>query len=289
MLLTILNFTTAALYLLAALSAWLIVARTAKHSVGDSAVLVTSRGAPSVTFNTPQLPKNLLWLAIAFHTISLLDAMMLEDGFNIGFSHAISLIVCLSTMSYVVMSRDARLTRLAALYLAPFAVVAALLPTILPANRVVMYGGWMAKLHIAVAILAYALFTVAASHALLMLFLDRRLHADRIQQIDENLPPLLLIEKLLFELMGVAFLLLTVTVISGIFFSEALFGKAFEVTHKTVFAMMSWFIFGSLLLGHWKLGWRGSVAVRWTLIGFVMLLLSYVGSKFVLEIILKRV
>ena len=120
------------------------------------------------------------------------------------------------------------------------------------------------------------------------MFLDRRLHADHLQQIDENLPPLLVIEKLLFKLMGVAFLLLTITMISGIFFSEALFGKAFETTHKTVFAMMSWFIFGGLLLGHWKLGWRGSIAVRWTLIGFVMLLLSYVGSKFVLEIMLKR-
>jgi len=98
----------------------------------------------------------------------------------------------------------------------------------------------------------------------------------------------LAIEKLLFRLLGFAFILLTATLVSGVFFSENLFGKAFETTHKTVFAFMSWIIFGGLLAGHWKLGWRGKVAVRWTLIGFAMLLLSYVGSKFVLEIILKR-
>ena len=275
MLLTAFNFITAALYLLASVAAWSFAKRS-------------TAGHVSQTSTAAQLSRVLLWLAIMMHAIALADALVLEDGFNIGFSHAISLIVWLSIMSYVVLSNDARLTRLAALYLAPFAVVAALLPTLLPAQHIVMYGGWMFKLHIAVAILAYALFTVAALHALLMLFLDKRLHAGTLHPMEDNLPPLLAIEKLLFKLLGFAFLLLTATLISGVFFSEALFGKAFEVTQKTVFAFMSWIIFGGLLLGHWKAGWRGKVAVHWTLIGFCMLLLSYVGSKFVLEIILKR-
>ena len=96
-------------------------------------------------------------------------------------------------------------------------------------------------------------------------------------------------EKLLFQLLGIAFLLLTATLLTGIFFSENLFGKAFQITYKTVFAAFSWVIFGGLLYGHWKFGWRGKLAMRWTLIGFVLLLLSYVGSKFVSEIILQRV
>jgi ABC-type uncharacterized transport system permease subunit len=77
--------------------------------------------------------------------------------------------------------------------------------------------------------------------------------------------------------------------VTGIFFSESLFGKPFQVTYKTVFAAFSWLIFGGLLVGNHKFGWRGKLAVRWTLIGFVLLLLSYVGSKFVSEIILQRV
>lgn len=292
MLLTAFNFITAALYLLASAAAWSFARKTSSGPAHPSAGKNSDRrevGAVNAAkLDAAKLSKILLWLAIMLHAFALADALVLEDGFNIGFSHAISLIVWISIVSYVVLSNDARLTHLAALYLAPFAVVAALLPTLLPAQRIVMYGGWAFKLHIAVAILAYALFTVAALHALLMLFLDKRLHAGTFDVLNNNLPPLLAIEKLLFRLLGFAFILLTATLISGVFFSENLFGKAFETTHKTVFAFMSWIIFGGLLAGHWKLGWRGKVAVRWTLIGFAMLLLSYVGSKFVLEIILKR-
>ena len=292
MLLTAFNFITAALYLLASAAAWSFARKTSSGPAHPSAGKNSDRrevGAVNVAkLDAAKLSKILLWLAIMLHAFALADALVLEDGFNIGFSHAISLIVWISIVSYVVLSNDARLTHLAALYLAPFAVVAALLPTLLPAQRIVMYGGWAFKLHIAVAILAYALFTVAALHALLMLFLDKRLHAGTFDVLNNNLPPLLAIEKLLFRLLGFAFILLTATLVSGVFFSENLFGKAFETTHKTVFAFMSWIIFGGLLAGHWKLGWRGKVAVRWTLIGFAMLLLSYVGSKFVLEIILKR-
>ena len=93
---------------------------------------------------------------------------------------------------------------------------------------------------------------------------------------------------MLFQLLGIAFALLTATLASGVLYSETLFGKAFQLSYKTVFGVFSWIIFGGLLFGQWKFGWRGKLAVRWTLIGFGLLLLSYVGSKFVLEIILKR-
>jgi ABC-type uncharacterized transport system permease subunit len=76
--------------------------------------------------------------------------------------------------------------------------------------------------------------------------------------------------------------------VSGVFFSEQLFGKPFTLTHKTVFAIVSWLIFGGLLAGHYVRGWRGRTAVYWTLAGFTALLLAYVGSKVVLELILKR-
>jgi len=77
-------------------------------------------------------------------------------------------------------------------------------------------------------------------------------------------------------------------VVSGVFFSEQLFGKPFTLSSKTFFAILSWLIFGGLLAGHFVRGWRGRTAVRWTLAGFTMLLLAYVGSKFVLEVVLDR-
>ena len=103
-----------------------------------------------------------------------------------------------------------------------------------------------------------------------------------------NLPPLLTLERLLFRVIGAAFIFLTLTLITGIAFSETLFGRAMRADHKTVFAILSWLTFGLLLAGRWLYGWRGRTALRWTLTGFVMLLLAYVGSRFVLEVILNR-
>jgi ABC-type uncharacterized transport system permease subunit len=186
---------------------------------------------------------------------------------------------------------DARLTRLASLYLAPIGALSVSMAIWLPSNSWIAYAGaqWAFAAHIIVAILAYALFTVAALHALLILFLQRQLLAGNIAAEKRDLPPLMRIEKLMFQLLWIAFAMLTATMISGIFFSEILFAKPLQVSHKTVFSVLSWFVFAGLLAGRLIAGWRGKLAVRWTLIGFVMLLLSYVGSKFVLEIILKRV
>ena len=83
-----------------------------------------------------------------------------------------------------------------------------------------------------------------------------------------------------------ALLYVFIALVSGVFFSESLFGKALSFNHKTVFAILSWLIFAALLAGRHLRGWRGRVALRWTLAGFVALLLAYVGSRFVLEVIL---
>jgi ABC-type uncharacterized transport system permease subunit len=95
-------------------------------------------------------------------------------------------------------------------------------------------------------------------------------------------------ETLLFRIITAGFVLLTLTLVSGIVFSEELFGKAMRFNHKTVFGILSWLIFAALLGGRLRYGWRGRIAVRWTLAGFLMLVLAYVGSKFVLEVVLGR-
>jgi ABC-type uncharacterized transport system permease subunit len=104
----------------------------------------------------------------------------------------------------------------------------------------------------------------------------------------DRLPALLTMEKLLFRLIGFGFALLTLTVLSGVVFSEQLFGKAFKWDHKTIFTMLSWALFGLLLAGRKWRGWRGKTALSFTLTGFATLLLAYVGSRFVLEVVLHR-
>jgi ABC-type uncharacterized transport system permease subunit len=135
---------------------------------------------------------------------------------------------------------------------------------------------------------AYSLFTVAALHALLMTLLERRLHGGALSAPFAALPPLLTMESLLFRIIFAGFILLTLTLATGFLFSEDLFGRPLRFEHKSVFAIASWLIFAALLTGRRLYGWRGRIALRWTLAGFVMLLLAYVGSRFVLEVILRR-
>jgi ABC-type uncharacterized transport system permease subunit len=144
------------------------------------------------------------------------------------------------------------------------------------------------KVHLLIAMLAYSLFTIASLHVLLMALLERRLHDGSLPRVLQGLPPLLAMETLLFRIIWAGFILLTATILSGVLYSEELFGRAARLNHKTVFGVLSWIIFAALLGGRHIYGWRGRVAVRWTLAGFLMLVLAYVGSRFVLEVILGR-
>jgi len=105
----------------------------------------------------------------------------------------------------------------------------------------------------------------------------------------DRLPALLTMEKILFRLIAFGFVLLTLTVLSGVVFSEQLFQKAFRWDHKTIFTLLSWGLFGLLLAGRKWQGWRGRTALSFTLAGFAILLLAYVGSRFVLEVVLHRI
>jgi ABC-type uncharacterized transport system permease subunit len=98
------------------------------------------------------------------------------------------------------------------------------------------------------------------------------------------MPPLKNMEVLLFEVIVVGFVALTISLGSGLLFLENMFAQ--QLAHKTILSIFAWFVFLILLIGHWKLGWRGRTAIRRTLSGFVSLMLAYFGSKFVLEIIL---
>jgi ABC-type uncharacterized transport system permease subunit len=126
--------------------------------------------------------------------------------------------------------------------------------------------------------------------------LERRLHGRRHAGSSESLagpwaslPPLMTLEALLFRIITLGFVLLSLTLGSGFVFSEELFGQAARFNHKTVFGVISWIIFAALLVGRHGWGWRGRTALRWTLAGFAALLLAYVGSMFVLEVVLGRV
>jgi ABC-type uncharacterized transport system permease subunit len=103
-----------------------------------------------------------------------------------------------------------------------------------------------------------------------------------------SFPPLMVMETLLFRIIIMGFILLTITLVSGMVFSEQIFNKPMQFSHKIIFSIASWFIYASLLFGRYRYGWRGIKAIRWTLAGFLLLLLAYIGSQFVLQIVLGR-
>ncbi|MDY0071693.1 MAG: cytochrome c biogenesis protein CcsA [Thauera sp.] len=230
-----------------------------------------------------------LLLALIMHGIALHAAIFPEDQMRFGFGVAISLMVWLAVCFYWV---ETFYTRLDGLHVAaiPAGMLASLIPLFFPGEHVLINAASPAfRAHFVIAMLAYSLFTLAALHALLMSIAGHQLRNARLNRLLSGLPPLLTLEALLFRLVSIAFSLLTLTLISGVAFSEALFGQPFQLDHKSVFGFISWLLFGSLLLGRKLWGWRGRTALRWTLAGFVALMLAYVGSRFVTEVILHRV
>lgn len=229
-----------------------------------------------------------LLVALLIHGWSLAVEIFSDHEMRFSFSIAVSLIVWLAIALYWIESFYARMEGLQMLVL-PAAAMGVALPLIFPAQHLLVNADSpQFRLHFMVAMLAYSLFTLAALHAILMALAENGLHRGRLTPLLSSLPPLLTMEALLFRIILIAFILLTLTLASGILFSEYLFGKALEFNHKTFFAIISWVIFAHLLAGRHFRGWRGRKALRWTLAGFIALLLAYVGSRFVLEILLGR-
>ena len=206
-----------------------------------------------------------------------------------GFGYSLSLIVWLMLMMYCLGSFFYCL-RGVQLLLYPCAALTLLLGFLFPGD---FSGRQIVDLlplsHIASSLLAYGLFGIVTLFAILILLLDRNLHKRRFSALVSFLPPLLSLEKLMFQGMWAGFVLLTYSVISGTFFAETVFGKPMTFTHKTIFSIMSWLIYGALLLKHSMTAWRGKKAAVWTIVGFISLIFAYVGSKFVLEIVLQRI
>jgi ABC-type uncharacterized transport system permease subunit len=228
---------------------------------------------------------------LALHATTLYQSMFIGAGLSFGLGSAISAIVWLTALIYWFSGFFNRLQGLQTL-VAPIAVAAAIavmLPLIFPSVRLLENTELPAfRAHMLIAMMAYSLLTIAALHALLMIVVERHLHHPAAHSLLTNLPPLLAMEKLLFRIIWAGFILLTLTLLSGVVFSKEVFGQPLTFSHKTLFGFISWGVFAALLIGRQLYGWRGRIAIRWTLTGFVTLLLAYIGSKFVLEIILNR-
>jgi len=140
--------------------------------------------------------------------------------------------------------------------------------------------------HILLSVISYSILSIAAVQSLLLYIQDYHLHNKQPGGFISALPSLETMENLLFKMIALGFILLSISLISGIPYLEDIHQQ--HLTHKIILSSIAWLIFATLLWGRWKFGWRGQIAIRWTLGGFVLLMLAYFGSSIVLQVILQR-
>ena len=223
-------------------------------------------------------------LALLLHMAGLYGSMLSEAGINLGFYSALSLV----SVVIVVLTLIAALRhpiQIMLIVLLPLAAVTVILNSFTDTHNLIPpESSGMLAFHILTSIVAYSLLALAALQAILLSMQNNLLHHHQTDGILRVMPPLKNMERLLFEIILSGFTVLTISLGTGLLFLENMFTQ--QVAHKTILSIFAWFIFLILLIGHWKLGWRGKTATRWTLGGFISLMLAYFGSKFVLEIIL---
>jgi len=221
---------------------------------------------------------------LILHSLALYSSMVSPAGINLGFYNAMSLVSAFITL-FTLIAIWRYPVEIVAIILLPIAAVTMLSDINSDTSHLLPPGSSKALIfHILTSIVAYSLLALAALQAILLSIQNKFLHAHQPGGVIKLLPPLRNMEVLLFEVIVVGFIALTISLGSGLIFLENMFAQ--QLVHKTVLSILAWFVFLVLLIGHWKLGWRGRTAIRWTLSGFISLMLAYFGSKFVLEIIL---
>ena len=222
-------------------------------------------------------------IAVATHIIPFREQLVRQE-LDLGLFNLLSLIGWL-TSTILLCSALKKPLRSLLLVAFPLSALLILLSLLIPAKEIVNLEVPII-IHVLLSLLAYALLSLAAIQAIIVAIQDHHLRNHHTSGFIMQLPPLQVMERLLFEFVWVGFLLLTASIVSGFLYLEDMFAQ--HLAHKTVFSILAWLIFSLLLIGRHRLGWRGAKAIYWTLSGYVLLMLAFVGSKLVLEFILQR-
>ena len=223
---------------------------------------------------------------LSLHGVLLYGNTFTAEGLNLGFFNALSLsswtiLALLLTTSLV------RPVENLGIVLLPLASLTIVLALVFPMTRLLNNSAaWGLKIHVLVSLLAYSTLMLASVQAILLAIQDRHLRNRQPGGFIRALPPLQTMENLLFAMIKLGFILLSFALLSGFMFLEDMFAQ--HLVHKTALSILSWIVFGTLLWGRFRFGWRGRTAIIWTLSGVVVLMLAYFGSKAVLELILHR-
>jgi ABC-type uncharacterized transport system permease subunit len=206
-----------------------------------------------------------------------------RPGARFGFAPALSVTLWLVLAVYELESRFVPLAG-ARRALASLGALVVVLAWIFPGQVHPQAPSMWAPLHWLLGVASYGLFGVAVLHALLLNRAERQLRrAPQLSDPGSHGVPLLRLERLTFRFVAAGFVVLSAAIVLGIWFSEH-----WRWDHKAVFSVLGWLVFAGLLAGRSAFGWRGPRATRGVYAGAALLLLAYVGSRFVLEVVLHR-
>jgi ABC-type uncharacterized transport system permease subunit len=218
------------------------------------------------------------------HGALLYQSIFVAAGVNLGFFNAVSLVTWIIVLVLMLSTLTKPVENLGIILL-PLAAIAIVLDMRYEsAHFLAADASWGLRVHVLISLLAYSLLTMASVQAILLAIQDHHLHSGHPGGFIRALPPLQTMEALLFEMIGAGFLLLTISLFSGFMFLDDMFAQ--RLVHKSILSILAWLVFGLLLWGRYRFGWRGQKALTWTLVGFVVLMLAYFGSKFVVELLL---
>ena len=219
---------------------------------------------------------------------SLIYITTLSNGINLNFSNSLLIVSWVTVCFYYLVNRKIQFIGLENLTLTPAILIMLCHPLLKNDQYIEIQMSINSIIHIIIAILSYSILTVGAIFSIFILLFENNL--TKKNKTSENLTSnfsLLSMEDILFKIYWFGFILLSITLFTGILFANEIFGTSIVWNHKTIFSFMAWITYGSLLLGRIKYGWRGKKAVVISLIAFIFLILSYFGTKFVLEILLN--
>lgn len=230
------------------------------------------------------------WLAVAgglSHSFAQYTHWFGAEEPDVSIAPLLSLCALVIILVLITSSLSRKRLFTAGLVALPIAAMVTLLEMVMPHQPFQLHemsGGF--AVHLVSSVLAFGLLAIAGLYAFFVFVIDHFLRRHHLNPIVRSLPPLEVLESLLFRLITAGFLMLTVSLVSGIIFINDIFAQ--HLVHKTILSILTWLVFGVLLFGRWRYGWRGSLAVRMTLAGVILLILSYFGTKLVLEVILGR-
>ena len=228
----------------------------------------------------------LAWTAVCTHLLYTALVFQQNGGFNFSFFSTSSLVAMIVALLLLIAALNKPVEKLGIALFPIAAIMLALELNFDDKTQWLHRYNWAMSTHILTSIIAFSLLNIAALQAILLAIQDQQLKSHPPKRIIQSLPPLQTMESLLFQMLGTGIVFLTISLVSGFLFIEDLFAQ--HLVHKTVLSILAWVIFSGLLIGRHRYGWRGQTAIQWTLIGFVLLLLAYFGSKLVLELILHR-